>query len=157
MGPEFSPSLEILDSVLVNAMTDALKSRVLFLVTSTENIERLVARTTRLTLQLVRDQLGVTDPSKVFVPTENQWLLKTSFGGFLFFYPAELLTPDMDSGSPEWVYWPSAGGGKHVRVPAYEYLRLRQQGNVWRPVPPKPGVKPGKRSVWDHIADPDDE
>lgn len=142
------------DKILIDAMLNGLKQRVMFLVDSdipNEDIERLTDKTKRLSFQALVQQFGDDAARKFFVVSENPWLLRTTFGGWVFFYPNEVLTPQtsMESlGTPDFVYWSNAEG-VYARVPWQVWANLREAGNVLRPAP-----QAGPKSVWERLLDP---
>jgi hypothetical protein len=77
--------------------------------------------------------------------------LRTTFGGWVFFYPIELLSPDhsmSEVGNPDFVYWPDADGN-YAQVPWGEWIASRRQGHVWRPT-----TMHRPRSVWERLRKP---
>jgi hypothetical protein len=146
----------------MDAMENALKFRVLFLVHGDEDIEALTHRTKRLTMQALckTEGLGAKVAQRLFTESGNDWILKPSLeegsGGWLFFYPVELLQANEDAGNPLCVYWPNASMA-YARVPYDEWRRLRAEGYVWRPDPNK--IAKGPRSQWDRLLElePEDE
>ena len=144
------------NKVLIEAVLDGLKHGVIFLVDNdvdnTDDVDRLVKKTERLAFEALVKQFGDEAARKFFVQSENAWILRTTFGGWVFFYPIEILTPDTsmgDVGQPDFVYWPDANG-KYARVPWHQWTTLRESGNVWRPG----STAAGPRSVWERLRDP---
>jgi hypothetical protein len=147
------------NKVLIDAVLAALKHGVVFLVDNdmedASDVERLVKKTERLAFEALVETFGRDSAKKFFVKSENAWILRTTFGGWVFFYPIEALTPDTslaEVGSPEFVYWPDAKGS-YARVPWMQWIALREGGgNAWRP--PTMARGPGPRSVWERLRDP---
>ena len=144
------------NQTLIDAVLDGLKHGVIFLVdieeSDAQDVGPLVKKTERLAFDALVKQFGTETARKFFVKSENEWILRTAFGGWLFFYPIEVLTPQTsleDVGKPDFVYWPDADG-RYERVPWIQWLSMRVGGHVWRP---KSNAK-GPRSVWDRIRDP---
>ena len=144
------------DKVLIEAVLSGLKNGVIFLVDSEipeEDVERLVRKTSKLAGGVLVEQLGPDMAKKFFVGSENPWILRTSFGGWIFFYPIEALTPETsmaDSGTPTWVYWPNASG-EYAKVPYNQWSSLRQS-HTWRPSAQAVTGRP--RSVWERLRNP---
>ena len=143
------------NKTLINAVLDGLKNGVIFLVDNeieTSEVHRLVKKTERLASEALVDQFGVEGARKFFVPSENAWILRTAFGGWVFFYPIEDLTPDtnMDPlGDPDFVYWPDVEG-QYARVSWDQWSEHRTAGHTWRPKPTMKKVK-GPRSIWERL------
>jgi hypothetical protein len=145
------------NKILIDAVLDGLKHGVVFLVDNdieTEDVERLVKKTERLAFDALVQTFGDESARKFFVKSENAWILRTTFGGWVFFYPIEVLTAQtsmQDVGDPQFVYWPDASG-EYARVPWMQWLSLRERGNVWRPT--SMSRASGPRSVWERLRDP---
>jgi len=143
------------DKVLIETVLDALHQGVIFLVASEiepEDVERLVKKTSRLATGAIFTKFGKEASSKFFLPSDNSWVLKTAFGGWIFFYPVEVLTPTASMeqlGDPDFVYWPDVEGA-YARVPYPQWTSLRQRGDVYRPTGPQPK---GPRSIWQRLAE----
>jgi hypothetical protein len=153
------PDVDPPNSILIDAVLNALKHGVVFLVDSEiepEDVERLVQKTEKLAAGVIAKQFDAQTAAKFFTRSENPWILRTTFGGWVFFYPIEMLTPQTsmgDIGVPEFVFWPDADG-KYARVPWQQWLGIREAGDyVWRPTSPirSKGGKP--RSVWERLRD----
>ena len=144
--------------VLIDAVLDGLKQGVVFLVDDkidSSDVERLAQKTERLALAALVEQFGTEAASKFFAKSDNPWILRTSFGGWVFFYPIEVLTPEMSMagvGAPDFVYWPDAKGN-YERVPWIQWSAVRGRGNVWRPTSDARAAG-GPRSVWERLRDP---
>ncbi len=144
------------NSVLIEAVLNGIKSGVVFLVDSEiddRDVERLVQKTEKLALGAIVEQFGDDMARKFFVKSENLWILRTSFGGWIFFYPIEALTPETslaEVGTPESVYWPNASG-EYARVPHSQWASLRAN-HTWRPSARALSGRP--RSVWERLRDP---
>jgi hypothetical protein len=144
------------NKILIDAVLDGLKHGVVFLVDNeieAQDVERLVKKTEKLAFGALAEQFGEEAARKFFVRSENPWILRTAFGGWVFFYPIEALTPQVsmsDVGEPDFVYWPDAGG-IYGRVPWIQWIAMREKGNIWRP-PPGRGSSP--RSVWERLRNP---
>jgi hypothetical protein len=143
------------NKVLIDAVLDGLKHGVVFLVDSeieNDDVKRLVKKTEKLALGALLDQFGQDLSSKFFTHSENIWILRTTFGGWVFFYPIEALTPDMSMdgmGQPDFVYWPNAKG-QYERVPWLYWAEMRRRGSAWRPT----STSPDPRSIWERLRDP---
>jgi hypothetical protein len=147
------------DRILIDAVLDGMKQRVVFLVDADadepEEIDRLGRKTEKLALTALTEQFGKDAAKKFFVSSENPWLLRTKFGGWVFFYPIDVLTEQTswdELGSPNFVYWPDTQG-KYGRIPWSQWLDMRGRGNVWRPSSPSRTVT-GPRSIWERLRDP---
>ncbi len=146
------------NKVLIDAVLDGLKQGVVFLVDSEiepEDVERLAKKTERLAFNALAGQFGDEAARKFFVKSENPWILRTTFGGWVFFYPIEMLTPETSMGEvghPDFTYWPDAEGN-YARVPWVQWLTMREHGNIWRPSPHARALG-GPRSVWERLRDP---
>jgi hypothetical protein len=144
------------NNVLIEAVLNGIKSGVVFLVDSEidhRDVERLVKKTEKLALGAIVEQFGDDMAKKFFVKSENPWILRTSFGGWIFFYPIEALTPETslaEVGIPESVYWPNASG-EYARVPHSHWAPLRTK-HTWRPSAKALLGRP--RSVWERLRDP---
>ncbi len=146
------------NKILIDAVLDGLKHGVVFLVDTDiedpDDVNRLVKKTEKLAFQALIPTFGEEAARKFFVKSENAWILRTTFGGWVFFYPIEALTPQTgmeEVGEPEFVYWPDAKNN-YVRVPWIQWLTLRDRGNIWRPT--TSGRQPGSpRSIWERIRD----
>jgi hypothetical protein len=145
------------NKILIDAVLDGLKQKVIFLVDNEvgpEGIDRLVKKTERLAFAALVEQFGDDAARKFFVNSENAWVLRTTFGGWVFFSPVDMLSPttSMDGlGQPDFVYWPNVEG-EHARVPWQMWATLRERGNLWRP---PPGARTsGPKTVWDRLRDP---
>lgn len=144
--------------VLIDAVLDGLKQGVVFLVDTDmdhEDVGRLAKKTERLAFDALVQQLGDEAARKFFVKSENAWILRSTFGGWVFFYPIEVLTPETsmaEVGQPDFVYWPDADGN-YARVPWNHWVAVREHGNVWRPTSAARAMG-GPRSVWERLRDP---
>ena len=144
------------DKILIDAVLDGLKAGVVFLVDSendTKDVALLAKKTEHLASGALIQQLGEIAARKFFVKSENPWILRTSFGGWVFFYPIEEIAPDMSwegLGQPSIVYWPDANGS-YASVPWALWATQRIVGNVWRPTAP-PADHP--RNIWERLRDP---
>ena len=143
------------NKVLIEAVLDGLKHGVIFLVdneTPTEDIARLAKKTERLAFQALVEQFGDEIARRFFIRSENPWILRTMFRGWVFFYPIDVLTPETslaEVGQPDFVFWPDAGGN-YARVPWLQWSALRAENNVYRPV----HRSGGPRTVWERLRDP---
>jgi hypothetical protein len=152
--PDFVEKLDPPDKTLIDAVLDGLKQRVVFLVDDddAEHVEGLVKKTERIAFRALVQQFGDSAARKFFATSENPWILRTTFGGWVFFYPIELLTPQTsmaEIGQPDFVYWPDARG-TYARMPFHQWAQLRDAGNIWRPDP----SNHGPRSVFERLRDP---
>lgn len=146
------------NKVLIEAVLDGLKHGVVFLVDygaeQAEEVGRLVRKTQKLALEALVPTFGEPAARKFFLHSENAWILRTTFGGWVFFYPIEALRPETgmdDVGEPEFVYWPDADG-HYARVPWVQWGVLRERGHVWRPTAQSRTHSP--RSIWERLRDP---
>lgn len=146
------------NKVLIEAVLDGLKHGVVFLVDNEMDpaeVDRLSKKTEKLAFEALVQQFGAEAARKFFVKSENAWILRTTFGGWVFFYPIEILTPDTSMGEvghPDFVYWPDADGN-YARVPWVQWITMREAGNVWRPTSHARALG-GPRSVWERLRDP---
>lgn len=151
------------NKVLIDAVLASLKHGVIFLVDNealaiggkTDEMDCLVKKTEKLAFKALSEQFGEDAARKFFVKSENPWILRTAFGGWIFFYPIEVLTPEtsmVEIGEPDFVYWPDADG-TYARVPWVQWSTIRERGNVWRPTSAARAAG-GPRSVWDRLRDP---
>ncbi len=146
------------NKILIDSVLDGLKHGVIFLVDNDlepAEVDRLVRKTEKLAFEALGKQFGIESARKFFVKSENAWILRTSFGGWIFFYPIEALTPQtgmQDVGEPDFVYWPDAEG-QYARVPWIQWAAIREKGNIWRPHSTARALG-GPRSVWERLRDP---
>lgn len=150
------------DDLLAEAIAAAIEQgRVMFLTEDEDVIPGLVRRTKRLAIERVIRLLKMSTrdaESKLFPWSGNDWFIKTSFGGWLFFYPASALNVEDDAGNPTVVFWPDAKGVYH-QVTFDVWQHHRRAGHVWRPQFARgSGVdRNGPRTIWDRIRDDDFE
>lgn len=144
------------DKILIDAVLDGLKVGVVFLVDNeidTKDVALLAKKTEHLASGALIQQLGEVAARKFFVRSEDPWILRTSFGGWVFFYPIEECSPDMaweGLGVPGIVYWPD-GHGVYASVPYNLWATQRTTGNIWRPMAP-PSTR--QKSIWERLRDP---
>jgi hypothetical protein len=143
------------DEVLIDALASAVESKVgvVLLVAGSDLTTFYVERARRIACQHIRDNFGAGAEKGLFDLSSNDWLLSLSTGGWLLFYPVDLLQVDYDVRNPKYVYWANSSN-VYERISYEEWRRLRAEGHVIRPKVHTSGVDTdGPRTSWDRLLD----
>ncbi len=144
------------DEVLIEATADAAQGgRVLFLhASSADRTPVLATRARRLAVDRIRERYGDDASRALFSASDNPWLLKPSTGGWLLFYPSDVINADDDVENPTTVYWPN-DKGQYAKVTYDTWRKSRRAGNILRPRGKR--EPEGPRTMWDRLLDDDFE
>jgi hypothetical protein len=144
-------------TALFEAVQDATEKRnILFLVSNPDVEVSKVVRSARETvLAVLRTKFVNEDVSKFFVPTANDWMLKTSLGGWVLFFPLDIAEAKDDIGSTDFVYWLNKRE-QYEKISYKEWQKHRLAGHTWKP-DKTTAVKKGEKTAWDRLLDDDFE